>query len=265
MLPGAPVDNVSAIALEEFKQILRPYKGWLIALGILSLFNFLLLGIFCIGLFALYGYILNQVKSLFWKEFAESRGWSYEENRSIVGEKALLFREGDTQMARHTIRGTYNDQPLSLFEYTYTEGSGKHKRTYRYTIFEIKFAGVFPHLYLNNITNGDYVSFFSKIGLPKLSLPAEFEKKFALYAPKEYEIEALAIFSPNTLNFLLDTKWRHDFELVESELIISRMQHIGNRNELESELAAVQKLIDHLAPKLNRASFSPIGNYPATL
>ena len=143
--------------------------------------------------------------------------------------------------------------------------SGRHKTTYHYLIFEVKFRGAFPHLYLNNITNGEYISFGDKLFLPKLSLPSQFEKKFILYAPKQYEIEALEIFSPDVLDFFLTEKWPHDLELTEGELIIARPHRVNSTEELETELQSVRKLVDRLSPTLNRMRFAPIGDFTPAL
>lgn len=271
-----PVTDISADAMREFKRQLRSL-GWktsskwiklasiillLIGMAYGSLFFiFFLVG----GLIVWYTIIRHKMQARFWNEFAAARGWSYTSNKSIVDEKALLFREGENRAALHAVTGSYREQPFSIFEYTYTRGSGKSKTTYSYTVFEVKFDGAFPHLYLNDRHNSDYLALSEKLSLPKLALPPGFEKQYVLYAPKQYEIEALQIFSPETLGFLLGEKWPHDFELVEHELIIVRPSRIETRAELERELADIQKLIDHLAPKLNHINFTPVGDYKPTL
>ncbi|MDO8594598.1 MAG: hypothetical protein Q7R93_03745 [bacterium] len=270
------VENISESSMRDFKRQLRSLEWKKIPKGIkLALLPLMLIGllfgpfffIFFLagGLLAWYALIRHKMQAQFWNEFAAARGWSYTPNKSIDGEKALLFREGENREALHAVTGTYHEQPFSIFEYTYTQGSGKSKTTYHYTIFEVRFSGVFPHFYLNNIASGDYIPFSEKLFLPKLSLPAEFEKQFVLYAPKQYEIEALEVFSPDILDFFLTEKWTYDFELTDSELIISRPGHINSTAELESELQTVQRLTDRLAPKLNRMRFAQIGDYKPTL
>ena len=276
----APVANISETATQEFREELASY-GWLIILGG-GAFDALLLYRFGAALFdsalfavlfmapwlALFGWfahIRSKVQLQFWKAFAASRGWTYVENKSIIGEKALLFREGSERRVLHAIEGGLARMPLSILEYQFTTGSGKHKQTHYYTVFELVFSGSFPHLYLNNQRNGDYLPLSERLFLPRLPLPAAFEKEFKLYAPKQYEIEALQIFSPDTLQFLLDTKWPHDFELVERELIIVRPSHIETLEELERECANAERLATYLAPTLNRMNFATVGTYAPML
>ncbi len=277
--PLSPIENISETTLEQFRKEFEPY-GWLIVISggaldalllyylSLALFDSAWIALFMapwIAVFFWYLHIRGKVQIRFWKEVAESRGWSYEKDHSVAGERGLLFHQGSGRTVLHAVSGVYHEQPLSIVEYMYTTGSGKSKQTHYYTIFEVKFRGTFPHLYLNNIKNADYIDFFRKMGLPQLSLPAEFEKKFQLYAPKQYEIEALQIFSPDVLEFLLREKWEHDLELTESELIISRPMHINSASELETELTKVQTLVDRMAPTLNRIRLAEIGDYPSTL
>jgi len=272
-----PMDNIQKVALAEFGRQVRSLKWADIprAIKLLSVpvlfFGFFMMGglyffFLVAGLFlAWYGIIYHKLKTRFWKDFAAARGWVYEEGRTIEGEKALLFRQGKHRAITQSVRGEYSGQPLSIFEYQYTIGSGKSKRTLYYTIFEVTCAGTFPHFFLNNISNGEYLSFGEKMWLPRLTLPDGFEKKFVLYAPKQYEIEALEIFTPDTLQFLLDTNWPHDLELVDSEIIISCAHHMKGNAELEAELTNVQTLVNRLAPQLNRMRLTQIGDYTATL
>jgi hypothetical protein len=209
--------------------------------------------------------IYSKVREAFWKQLALKYKWEYTPHKSIHNEKALLFKIGRPQMVCHGIAGSYNNQPLHIFEYEYTIGSGKNKTTYSFTVFEVKFTGTFPHLYLNykNDWYSNTPAMFSS--LAKISVPAEFEDKFKLYSPKEYEVETLEIFTPEVFSTLLDLEWNHDMEFVDGELVIYRKKRFGNFADLDAELNKIKKFIDLLAPRLNKLKLYQIGNISSSL
>jgi len=204
--------------------------------------------------------VYSKIREAFWKQLALKYNWEYTSSKNISNEKALLFKEGHSKHAQHGIIGGYNNQPFHIFEYEYTIGSGKSQRTYSFTVFEIKFTGTFPHLYLNFKSDwySNSPSTFSSFA--KISVPREFEDKFKLYAPKEYEIETLEIFTPNIFSLLVDSKWDHDMEFVDGELIIYKMERFSNFADLDAELTKIKKFIDILSPLLNRLKLTQIGN-----
>lgn len=223
-------------------------------LGFLLIFLpwFFIIGWLCL----LYG----NIRKAFWMQLALKYKWEYTFTKNISYEKALLFKIGHSQAARHGIIGSYNNLPFHIFEYDYTVGSGKHKTTYYFTVFEIKFTGTFPHLYLNYKSDwySNSPSMFSS--LAKISVPKEFEDKFKLYAPKEYEIETLEIFTPEIFALLLDSNWNHDMEFVDGELVIYRKAKFNNFTALDAELNKIKKFVDILSPRLNRLRVNQIGD-----
>ena len=204
--------------------------------------------------------IYAKIREAFWRQLALKYKWEYTASKDISKEKALLFKVGDSASAAHGINGSYNGQPFHIFEYEYTIGTGKNKQTFSFTVFEVKFSGTFPHLYLNY--KKDWYSntppLFSS--LAKISVPEEFEKKFKLYAPKEYEIETLEIFTPDVFAALLDLKWNHDMEFVDGELVIYRKAKFSNFKSLDAELDKIKKFVDILSPLLNRLKLTQIGD-----
>lgn len=228
------------------------------------------LGFFIVGFpwlaLALWAMALySGLRTAFWKQLALKYGWEYTATRRVSDEKALLFTVGNSQDASHGINGDYNGHPFYVFEYEYTIGKGDNKRTYAFTVFEVKFQGTFPHLYLNY--KGDWYSnrpsMFSS--LANISVPREFENIFKLYAPKEYEIETLQIFTPDVFALLIDSKWSHDMEFVNGELIIYSNKKFTNFTNLDAELSKVKKFIDILGPLLNRLKLTQIGNISPSL
>ena len=206
-----------------------------------------------------------KIRHTFWNQLALKYRWEYVPTKDIREEKALLFKTGHSKIAFHGINGDYNDQPFHIFEYSYAMGQDKNKHTFSFTVFEIKFTGTFPHLYLD--TKHDFYSNLPSLfsSATRISLPHDFEKKFHLYAPKEYEIEALEIFTPDVLAHLVDSGWNHDMEFVDGELIIYRQVRFKNFVDLDTELNRIKKFIDIISPQLNKFKLTHIGDNPSNL
>ncbi|TSC75601.1 MAG: hypothetical protein G01um101431_1154 [Parcubacteria group bacterium Gr01-1014_31] len=199
------------------------------------------------------GIVQSKIREQFWQQFAARLGFSYEKSGDPALERATRFQQGHSKKMSHVVAGERNGRPLRLFTYQYTVGSGKNSHTYYYTVVEFKVAGRFPHLYLDSRSNWDGAGKGVKI-----PLPSEFEKEFRLLAPKEYEIEALQIFTPDVLAYLLDTKLQYDVELVDQELLVIIGGLANTLEKLERDFATAINLFNRLAPVLDKMRFTEI-------
>ncbi len=203
----------------------------------------------------------RSIRRAFWKQFAKKHNWNYQISGKLEHEEAIMIHEGHSTKLQNYVSGTLKNMPTRVFELKFTKGHGKHSTTYHYTVFGFTFNGTFPHCYLNNLHNRYGIS---GRGV-HISLPQEFEKQFRLYGPKEYEVEVLQIFTPDVLSHLLDLKWPHDIELVDSELLIFRDHLLNSTEELEAEFQRARDLSQYLSPTLNRMQLEKIGHHPHTL
>lgn len=203
----------------------------------------------------------RQVRTSFWKQFAKLNGWQYKHHGDPNHrESGVMFRQGNKNYISHIIEGSTNDRCFRIFNFYFTKGSGESKTTYYYTVFAFKFNGSFPHVYLNN----RYNSYSISVG-EKIPLSGEFEKKFSLSAPKEYEIEALEIFTPDVLTRLLDGGFTYDVELVDREVLVFTDGRIYDFEKLEKEFKRALELENLFDEKLDKFKFQPIGDMPHTL
>ena len=204
--------------------------------------------------------VRHKIISSFWKRFAEINGWAYEYYGSTEQEQGVMFRQGEDRNISHIITGNIDDRRFRIFSYNFSIGSGKRKKTYYYIVFAFRFNGAFPHIYLNNKHNSYSISAGETI-----PLPVEFEKNFSLSAPRKYEIEALAIFTPDVLVGLLDNGFAYDVEFVNQEVLIFTDGQINDFGGLERAFDQALKLEDLLDEKLDRFKFQQIGDMPHTL
>lgn len=196
----------------------------------------------------------------FWKQFAEINGWAYRNYSDPGRESGIMFRQGNSRNIFHVIEGNIGDRRFRIFNYEFITGHGRRKKRHYYTVFAFKFNGSFPHIYLNNKHNSYDINAGEKI-----SLPAEFEKIFSLSVPRKYEIEALAIFTPDILAKLLDSDFHHDVEFVDREVLIFTEGRVDKFEKLEREFNLALELEDMLDEKLDRFKFQPIGDMPHIL
>ena len=216
-----------------------------------------------IALFILYAFEATRARGDFWKEFADEHGWRYEKKGVIADEKALVFKLGHSQRMVNVVSGEMRGLPLRIFEYVYVVGHGKHRKEYAFTVFEITVKGSFPHMYINNRHNRH--SARPSGGATELPVPTEFEKSFVLYGPQKYEIEVLSLFTPDILESLLHTKWPHDVELVDSELLVFREGYVGGRAELDEEFEKASGIVTLLERNLMDSRLASVGDYTTYL
>ncbi len=219
-----------------------------------------------IGLVTWFAILYADIRKTFWIQLAEKYKWRYDVSKNFREEKALVFQAGHSKYLINGISGVFNEHPFHIYEYQYSIGHGKGKQDFVLTIFEARFKGTFPHLYLDYKDNS--YSTKSEINsslLARLSLPTEFENKFKFYSPKEYEIETLEIFTPDVFEHLIDLGWNYDMEFVGGELVMYRKVLLNSLVELEAELLKIEKILEVLAPKLNRLKLTQIGDISPSL
>ena len=256
---------INSVYEQAWLEINRNKKKWILWIIFLFLFSFLFVGlnagviflplVFFIGSLLIF---MKRVREKFWRQFAEKKRWNYIGEKDVSDEKALMLNEGHNTVITNLIEGGMTGRGFRMFEFKFTVGHGKHKRDYHYTAFGFKFKGRFPHLYLNSFSNGYNV--FGKGTHIDLGFP--FESKFRLYSPEEYEIEALQVFTPDVLEYLLDEDWPYDVELVGQELLIFRYGLINSVDDLEARFEQAVGLVRHLDSVLDNMNFSYIEGQP---
>lgn len=205
--------------------------------------------------------LAEKIRGRFWRQFALHHGWTYQPRGDLRGERAVMFHEGHSRSMRHVVSGALDsERPFRIFEYKFSAGHGRRRHDYFFTTFAVRFSGAFPHLYLDRLKNG----YGTKAGV-SLPLPGEFTASFRLFCPAEYEIEALQVFSPEILAYLLDANFPHDIELLDQELHVFTRGYINTLQDLEERFQMGRAIVERLAPRLDRLRLTPIGTHKTTL
>lgn len=217
--------EVKSISRATIVELFRRWQFWSILAAVLCLSivegliihgqGIIIVFIPFIIIFLYANLVQKEIRILFWKQFAEMNGWQYAYSCDPNQEKGIMFRLGRDRHISYCIEGVIDERRFRIFNYDFKIGSGKETKIYNYTVFAFKFGGTFPNIYLNNKNNSCGI----KAG-EAIPLPEEFENSFTLSAPKDYEIEALEIFTPDVLASLLDNKFNHDVEFVNQEMLV---------------------------------------------
>lgn len=134
---------------------------------------------------------------------------------------------------------------------------------YRFTVeqnwcfAQIQLPRPLPHMILDAKSNnliGDRSVFAQEFPEQEIMLEGEFNKFFTLYVPKDYELDALYIFTPDVMLTLMETGRAYDMEIVNDTILIFRegIIRLDSKESLSSVVNMVDKIkneVDHQAQR----------------
>jgi hypothetical protein len=134
-----------------------------------------------------------------------------------------IFGVGSSRASYDRIQST-SGRFLDIGSYRYTTGSGKNRTTHTWGYLAMQLDRRLPQMVLDSKANN---GLFGSTNLPKtfsrdqvLSLEGDFDKYFTLYCPREYERDALYIFTPDLMALLIDNAGAFDVEIVDDWLFV---------------------------------------------
>ena len=108
-----------------------------------------------------------------------------------------------------------------------------------------------PQLYLDNRKGQTVVG--ARYFIPqdqRIGLEGDFDGYFTFYAPKQYQILALSIITPDIMQTLINTAYKYDVEIWQDKLIISTGKHIYKKPAETEVIAIAQKIVSELEDKI---------------
>ncbi len=186
--------------------------------------------------------------------FAQANGLKFTPTITNPVRDGMIFNIGRSRSANNILTST-SFNPFEIANYTYITGSGKNSRTYNYGYIMVQLDRNLPHMVLDSKANNTNIFGISFSDLPvnfdkdqKLSLEGDFDSHFTLYAPKDYEQDALYIFTPDLMQLFIDDSLNFDAEIIDNKLYIySNKQFDLNDQVLFQRLFNV---IDKVAAKV---------------
>ena len=158
--------------------------------------------------------------------FAKQNNLEYTQALSDPRLSGMVFDKGRSRVAFSQLART-GDSAFQIANYTYTTGSGKSRQKYTLGYVAIELPRKLPHMVLDSKRNNVKLFGLNLSNLPvnfnksqHLSLEGDFDSHFTLYAPLEYERDALYVFTPDLMALFIDQSGAFDAEIVDDTLFI---------------------------------------------
>jgi hypothetical protein len=174
--------------------------------------------------------------------FAELNGFTFSTRDADPSYPGMIFRIGRARQALdHIVRPA--PRFLDIGNFRYTTGSGKNKKTRTWGFMALHLDRRVPHMLLdakaNNFLGSNLPAHFSRDQV--LSLEGDFDRHFTLYCPREYERDALYVFTPDLMALLIDEAGAFDVEVVDDWMFVyaSAPFRMGDGPQLQRMLRIV--------------------------
>lgn len=156
-------------------------------------------------------------------KFAEDNDLTFAPLDTAISYPGLIFGQGGTRSIRDRFRSR-EGRALDYGNYRYVTGSGKNRRTHNWGFLALELDRALPHMVLDARSNNQL---FGLSNLPQsfaknqvLKLEGDFNSHFTLYCPREYERDALYVFTPDLMALLIDHAAPYDVEVIDKWLLV---------------------------------------------
>jgi hypothetical protein len=153
--------------------------------------------------------------------FAKANGLTFSPVDPNPNYPGAIFGSGHSRAAYEHFRSA-SDRFLDFGNYRYTTGSGKNQTTHTWGFMALQLDRALPHMVLdslaNNFLGSNLPASFSKDQV--LSLEGDFDRYFTLYCPKQYERDALYVFTPDLMALCIDNAAPFDIEIVDKWMFV---------------------------------------------
>lgn len=159
--------------------------------------------------------------------FANDNGLIYESEIANPAYPGVIFDIGDKRHIYDQLRLS-DAGNVEVGNYSYSlKNRNSTSTTYRHGYIRIKLDRHVVHMLLDGRANNANAFGYSISNLPvammhnqTLALEGDFNNHFTLYAPKEYERDALYIFTPDLMALLIDYAGQFDVEVIDDQLFV---------------------------------------------
>lgn len=157
------------------------------------------------------------------ENFARDNSLTYLPEEASPEYQGVIFSTG----SQRRLYDRFFSDAFEIGNYRYTVRHGKSSSTHKYGYIRIKLQRNIAHMLLDSKSNNVNILGASISNLPvtmnkdqTLSLEGDFNEHFTLYAPKEYERDALYIFTPDLMALLIDNVAQFDVEVIDDQLFV---------------------------------------------
>jgi hypothetical protein len=209
--------SMVSVGFASFAESQNPVSGFFAFFPLLIIAAFVLVGVH------LFRNVRGWEKWMRLTQFAAANGLTYSVATSNPQFPGSIFALGrDRQSLDHVF--TRDGRYLEIGNYRYVTGSGKNQTTHNWGFMALQLDRKLPHMVLDSTANN---GLFGGSNLPtafareqRLSLEGDFDKYFSLYAPKDYERDALYVFTPDLMALLIDEAAPFDVEIIDDWMFV---------------------------------------------
>lgn len=192
-------------------------------------------------------------KSLLY-EFAETNNWMFTPTGKPVSNAGSLFTVGHSQNTLNIIDGNLQENPFSLYTYTYATGSGKSRKDFDLQVFELTLPRKLPHMIIDSLVesgNGQASTLPIKFdSSQKIELEGDFSKYFSLYTPDTYGITALTVLAPDAMETLMRFADTCDIEIISNKIYFYWPEPAQTMKDYQKLFTNVTHILDDMLEKL---------------
>ena len=190
--------------------------------------------------------------------FAAANGLDYTPRSGDPHYPGSIFGKGESRETLNRLRAT-SGRALEIANYQYLTGSGRNRRVHRWGYLAMRLDRRLPHMILDARANN---AAFGVTNLPTsftknqvLSLEGDFDRYFTLYCPREYERDALYVFTPDLMALLIDNASVFDVEIVDDWMLVYSATPFA-----QADPALYQRLF-HIVDTVGAKTSSQSGRY----
>ncbi len=180
--------------------------------------------------------------------FTQANNLSFKANGVVPDYPGAIFGIGSARRVPERISRASRPS-IDLGNLNYTTGSGKNRTVHRWGYLAIKLDRMLPNMVLdaksNNFFGSNLPIKFSRSQV--LSLEGDFDKYFTLYCPREYERDALYVFTPDLMARLIDEAAQFDVEIVDDWMFVYSSRPFDLINA--TTIARVFRIVDTVGDK----------------
>jgi len=201
-----------------------------------------------VGLSALYGYYKSRVQHLFVQQMGAALGYSYAPLDISSPMEGSFSKLGWGASMRDVLSGTYQNCPVRIYTYRYMTGNGKNTQVHYYTVFELRYASVLPHIVMS------FPLFSTPTGLEKVELEGNFSKEFSLHVEPGKQMEIREIFQPDAMQDCIASLSSFTMEIYQDRVYLMRKGELTNKKVFLDLAAGVDRVFQDILPGLRSVS-----------
>jgi len=190
----------------------------------------ILLGLLCLGLVALSIWGLTKIvpNERRWERwlrldwFARTNRMTFSPADPEPNYVGAIFRNGGSRQAIDHFRSV-DGRFFDVGNFRYVVSNGKNSTTVTWGFLALSLERRLPHMLLDSLQNNSWASqgiagLFDRGQV--LSLEGDFDRWFTLYCPREYETDALYVFTPDLMALCIDQVAPFDVEIVDDWMFV---------------------------------------------